>query len=125
MRIRVVALAVVLSLAACRQPGPPPVPDQPTEALALQALPTAVATVASVPEAPAPSPTAIPSTPAIEPPVAAPATPPRVVVATHVVEPGDTLRAIAERFDTTVPALLDVNELPDPDLLSVGQELSI
>lgn len=39
----------------------------------------------------------------------------------HIVERGDTLERIALRYDTTVLALLAVNELDNPDALLVGQ----
>jgi LysM repeat protein len=42
-----------------------------------------------------------------------------------VVEPGDTLSAIAEKFGVTTQQLIDANRLSNPDLLNVGQELTI
>lgn len=48
------------------------------------------------------------------------ATPPPL---THVVEEGEVLGVIAERYDTTMKALLEANDLEDADLVSVGQEL--
>lgn len=44
---------------------------------------------------------------------------------THVVQVGDTLTSIARRFDTTVAALLDLNNLADPDLIVLGQTLIV
>ncbi|CAN5590110.1 MAG: LysM peptidoglycan-binding domain-containing protein [Actinomycetota bacterium] len=41
------------------------------------------------------------------------------------VRQGDTLSAIALRFDTTVRALVEANDLDDPDALTLGQRLSI
>jgi murein DD-endopeptidase MepM/ murein hydrolase activator NlpD len=68
-----------------------------------------------------------PAEPAVEPagpeipPPAVPATPePRI----HVVERGETLTAIARRYGTTVPALVEANRLADPDRLEVGQRLT-
>lgn len=43
----------------------------------------------------------------------------------YTVEPGDNLTEIAERFDTTVEALVEANEIPDPDVLRPGQVLTI
>ncbi len=43
----------------------------------------------------------------------------------HVVQPGDTLSAIASRYNTTVQTLLNINPLPNPDILSVGQVLRL
>lgn len=44
---------------------------------------------------------------------------------TYSVEPGDTLSAIAERFDTTAGAIAELNGLSNANLLSIGQELQI
>jgi LysM repeat protein len=44
---------------------------------------------------------------------------------TYVVRSGDTLSQIANRFDTTVPALVQANNIADPDVIDVGQELTI
>jgi len=43
----------------------------------------------------------------------------------YIVEFGDTLASIAERFDTTVEALIFANGLTSPYVISVGQELMI
>lgn len=43
----------------------------------------------------------------------------------YVVQPGDTLSAIAARYGTTVEALAQANGLPDPNRISVGQVLVI
>jgi LysM repeat protein len=44
---------------------------------------------------------------------------------TYVVEAGDTLSAIAERFETTVEAIMAANELTNPNDVFVDQELTI
>jgi LysM repeat protein len=43
----------------------------------------------------------------------------------HVVQPGDTLYSIAVRYDTTVQALMVANNLTSPNLIYVGQTLSV
>jgi murein DD-endopeptidase MepM/ murein hydrolase activator NlpD len=43
----------------------------------------------------------------------------------YVVQPGDTLYAIAQRFDTTVEAIVNANDIVDPGLINVGQKLII
>ena len=43
----------------------------------------------------------------------------------YVVEPGDTLYGIAERFGTTVEAIVAANDILDARLINVGQELII
>lgn len=43
----------------------------------------------------------------------------------YTVQPGDTLYAIAIRFGTTVNAILEANNLGNPNSLSIGQQLVI
>ncbi len=45
--------------------------------------------------------------------------------ATYVVEPGDTLSVIADRFNVSLQALADFNGIADMNTLSPGQELVI
>ena len=54
-------------------------------------------------------------------PTAAP-TPTPVV---YTVQPGDLLSAIADRFGVLVEDIVEANDIADPDILSVGQELEI
>src|SRR5918999_1112310 len=44
---------------------------------------------------------------------------------THTVAPGETLSAIARRYGTSVPALVNANRLPNPHLIVSGQRLRI
>ncbi|MEW5989343.1 MAG: LysM peptidoglycan-binding domain-containing protein, partial [Chloroflexota bacterium] len=44
---------------------------------------------------------------------------------TYTVRPGDTLSAIARTFGTTVQALAEANHILNPDLIYVGQVLTI
>ena len=44
---------------------------------------------------------------------------------THRVQPGDTLSAIAERFNTTVERLALDNKVTDPSRIVAGQRLVI
>lgn len=50
-------------------------------------------------------------------------TPPRVTA--YIVEPGDTLGAIASRLGTSVSALATTNGIADPNLITVGQRLIV
>lgn len=43
----------------------------------------------------------------------------------YVVQRGDTLYGIAQRFDTTVEAIVTANGIDDPSLITVGQKLKI
>lgn len=43
----------------------------------------------------------------------------------YVVQPGDTLYKIAARYNTTVDAIIEVNEIENPDYIEVGQKLII
>lgn len=43
----------------------------------------------------------------------------------HRVQPGETLGAIAERYGTTVEAIVRANGLTNPNFISVGQDLQI
>jgi LysM repeat protein len=43
----------------------------------------------------------------------------------YTVKPGDTLSAIAAKFDVSVDDIKAINNLPNPDILSEGQELII
>ncbi len=49
----------------------------------------------------------------------------QLAVRTYVVEPGDSVRTIAERFSVTNETIIWENDLTDPNVLQVGQELHI
>jgi LysM repeat protein len=55
----------------------------------------------------------------------APSPSPSPQAETYTVRSGDTLSQIAQRFDTTVQAIVEANDLDDPDVLGVGDELII
>lgn len=95
---------------------PPTAATTPTATAAPTSEPTAVPTAT-------PEPTAVP--PTAIPPTAAPAPP--VAQRTYTVQPGDTLLSIAEKFNTTVTAIVEANNLTpqQADALRVGQELVI
>ena len=44
---------------------------------------------------------------------------------TYEVKPGDTLSEIAQRFDTTVEALAEANDIEDPNVIFPGDTLRI
>jgi len=84
-----------------------------------------------IPGAQAPSPQ--PTTPVVTPPppaVQPPSTPPAPTVPAprgtlYVVRGGDTLGAIAKRFNVTVAAIVAANNLPNANLIRAGQQLII
>lgn len=43
----------------------------------------------------------------------------------YVIESGDTLTKIANQFDTTIDALVELNNIADPDLIYAGDTLKI
>jgi LysM repeat protein len=95
-------------------PGAAATPQAPA-AIPVATLP--VATVATVP--PTPVPTATPE-PTFTPAPTVASTP-----GTYVVKAGDTLNRIAARFGTTVAALMQANNIANPDLLLVGSTLTL
>jgi len=50
---------------------------------------------------------------------------PAATTTVHVVEPGETLGLIAESYGTTIEVLLELNDLPDPDIVPVGTSLVV
>ena len=86
----------------------------------LDAEPVARATLPVLPEpTPALSEASIPN-------AAAPAVPDvQLAVRKYVVEPGDSVRTIAQQFSVTNETIIWENDLTDPDVLQVGQELHI
>jgi LysM repeat protein len=99
-------------------PVPPTLTPRPSATLVPSATPTPSAT-------PVPSPT---SEPTLEPtPDPTPEPPPAAGPRTYTVQPGDSLRAIAEQFGVSVQAILDANNLTPAqgDALQVGQQLVI
>ena len=77
--------------------------------------------IPGVPTAP-PPPTAAPGQPTPTPPTP-PQPPPQQQ--TYVVQPGDNLTRIAQRFNTTVQAIVQANNIVNPNLIYVGQVLII
>lgn len=44
---------------------------------------------------------------------------------TYVVQKGDSLSAIAKRFNTTIAVLVRINKIPDPSIIHTGQKINI
>jgi LysM repeat protein len=92
--------------------------------------PTSTRATATAPP-PTPAPTSAAASPTSAPtaaPTAAPTPAPTSAepeFQTYTVQSGDTLSAIAARFDTTVAAIVNLNDLNNANNLRVGQELLI
>jgi LysM repeat protein len=101
-------------------------PAAPTQAGPTQEVTQAPATPAPT-AAPTTPPTAAPTPPPTAAPTAAPTAGPSAAPTPRVyrVRSGDTLSAIAARFDTTVAAIVNLNDLSNANQLDVGQELLI
>jgi LysM repeat protein len=86
-----------------------------------------VASASPGPSTPTTTPTASPRPGTATPATPQPTTPPTEAPQqrTYVVQPGDTLHAIAVQFGTTVDALQRANGLADSNLIVVGQRLVI
>jgi LysM repeat protein len=134
--VRVLRAAITLgmagmltSIAGCTRPGSAgdPTPSA-TSAVRITASPSPARRLSPV-ASPSPQTAATASAPSVSPTGAPTPSPTRVTGTVpgqkYVVEPGDTLVAIAEEFGVTVQELIDANRLDNPDVLRVGQELII
>jgi len=98
---------------------PPPIFLPPLGPVAGAPPPVPVAFVARtiVPSAPPPEPPPQPKMMALSA---------KAAPGTHTVKPGDSLGAIAERYDTTVSAILEANpQITNPNQISVGQQIKL
>ena len=68
---------------------------------------------------PSPAPTLTPA------PALTPAPTPSPSYRTYIVQPGDTLSSIARRFNTTVDAIVRLNNLASASFIRSGQRLLI
>jgi LysM repeat protein len=88
------------------------------------AEPSAVPSAAPT-EVPSIAPTDAPSAAPTAAPTPAPTPAPTVAHRTYTVQSGDTLERIARRFGTTIDAIVELNNLPNRNYLSIGQVLKI
>ncbi len=120
MRARVLIISVLaLVLAACgaqtaQNEGAPTPTMTPRPTFTATAVPTAT---------PMPTNTPLPTpTPAVtDTPIPEPTPTPRI----HVVQSGETLSGIAAAYGVTTQDLIDANDISNPSLVVVGQELKI
>jgi LysM repeat protein len=125
----------IFILSACSRPGgstaataTPAVTVRTTTPSTRTPVRTTTTTTAAPSSAPstssAPSSAPTPTT-AAAPAATAAATKPATSGQKYVVQAGDTLSDIAEKFGVTIQALIDANKLENPNLLLPGQELII
>jgi LysM repeat protein len=74
---------------------------------------------------PPPNPTPVPPPPGTNPTPVPPSPPPSGGMTTYVVRPGDTLSRIAMQFGVTVAAIMQANNITNPNIIYVGQVLNI
>jgi LasA protease len=121
-RILLLIFLVILLLSGCYQPGPGAKPWQASwieDEAVDRPFPEGDArqpTHAEVPRITEPTPTP-------NPPIQLPT--PRSETLTYVVQQGDTLRRIAQQYQVSIAQIVAFNEISNPDLISVGQELLI
>lgn len=120
--------ASVLLLGACTRTGGDPATATPAVRVSPSpSTPPRSASPSVAPASSAPAPSAQPSTPptataTVPVPTATPA---KKAGQKYVVKSGDTLSSIAEEFGVTLDALIAANNIQNPNLLFVGQELII
>ena len=123
--IRIASLVLALSLCAplaagCNISADRLEPGSQAGAAASESLPAAPAAT----RAPSPELAAQPSPASALPPQPA-AQAPETLVSTHRVVAGDTLTRIAARYGVSVASLLSANNLSNPDLLALGQVITL
>lgn len=122
-----VSTLLITALTACIRPAPDSPPWPPPVADSTPGLPPASVTGSTATASFRLPPTRIPGAPILTP------TPdalrvlltPRRGPETYVVQPGDTLGAIAFRYGVSLEALMQANNLYNPNALDVGQVLKI
>ena len=124
-------LAIASGVAGCARDASEPVLES-TSTSAVPAL--EVQSTSTLPSVATTTPIVIPLTP-IQPPTPtstiAPPTPTEAIVAptreptTHTVQSGETVAQIAQAYGTSVDAIVEANDLEDPNFIWVGQKLII
>lgn len=124
-------LAIGTGIAGCARDAGEPM----TESTATSAMPAIeVQSTTTLQTVPTTTPIVIPLTP-IQPPTPtftiAPPTPTEAIAAptraptTHTVQSGETVAQIAQAYGTSVDAIVEANDLEDPNFIWVGQKLII
>ncbi|MGQ9553412.1 MAG: LysM peptidoglycan-binding domain-containing protein [Anaerolineae bacterium] len=120
-----IAVILALSLAGCSpqmtaEVKQPTATMTPRPTFTATALPTATVTHTAT-AASTPTQTATATANATATPVPQPTPTPRI----HVVAAGETLSTIAEAYGVTTEALVEANDIDNPSLITIGQELII
>ena len=85
----------------------------PTQQLNPTAIPPTPLALSPVPDAPLSNPTADAPRPVVEYPLQ------------HIIQAGENLSSVAQRYNVTVDTLLDINDLENPNILSIGQAIQL
>ncbi|MEP0762536.1 MAG: LysM peptidoglycan-binding domain-containing protein [Chloroflexota bacterium] len=89
-------------------------------------VPTQEGTITPVPTTPVAPPTFTPNVPTAPPATATPVIPPEFTsTVLYTVKAGDTVWGIARQFNSTVAAIIQVNNLPASGLIHIGQVLVV
>ena len=124
----VFALLIAVTLSGCVRPGPTPPPDFTLMSTPDQASPAASGIVEKIVPAAGQLGTAVPEyagQPTADAPHYAVAQPAGSTLGSHTVSAGETLGILAQRYETTVEELMNLNGLTNPDLVHVGQALQV
>lgn len=131
---RLIIFSLLTLLTACVREQPNIIiitatfPSEPVVAIdATQQTPLAISPAATV-STPIPQQTIVLSPVPQQPfsiPTANATRPPVDIPSSHTVQSGDTLSAIAAQYGVTVDAILEANELLNPNILSIGQVVNL
>lgn len=112
------SMFVALIVSLTEQPAPQPTPTR-TAVPTFTPTSTLQPTPILMPTRPATA------TPTVSPTPILPTASPTPSGRTHTVQPGETMASIADEYGVPVEAIAELNNIVDPDLIEVGQELRI
>lgn len=115
----------IQAIAATATPAPPTATPEPEPTTAPAPSATRAATATPAPSATSAATATAETTATVEATAAPSPEPATGAFVEYTVQEGDTLNAIALRYNTTAAAILALNDVPDPALLSVGTVLRI